>query len=54
MVGGRRDRDRMVVPMTTKVVSSNSTHGEVCLIQHDVIKFVRSVVFSGYSSFLHQ
>jgi hypothetical protein len=28
------------VPITTKVVSSNPAHGEVCLIQHYVIKFV--------------
>ena len=36
------------------VVSSNPVHGEVCSIQHYVIKFVsdRSVVFSGYSCFL--
>jgi hypothetical protein len=28
------------VPITSKVVSSNPTHGEVYLIQHYVIKFV--------------
>ena len=28
------------VPITTKVVSSNPVHGEVCSIQHYVIKFV--------------
>jgi hypothetical protein len=28
------------VPITTNVVSSNPTHGEVYLIQHYVIKFV--------------
>jgi len=28
------------VPIITKVVSSNSVHGEVCSIQHNVIKFV--------------
>jgi hypothetical protein len=28
------------VPITTKVVSLNPAHGEVCLIQHYVIKFV--------------
>ena len=41
-------RDRMIVgllpkqsvPITTKVVSSNSVHGEVYSIQHYVIKFV--------------
>jgi hypothetical protein len=28
------------VPITTKVVSSNPTHGKVYLINHYVIKFV--------------
>jgi len=28
------------VPITTKVVNSNTAHGEVCTIQHYVIKFV--------------
>jgi hypothetical protein len=28
------------VPITTKVVSSNPTHGKVYLIKHYVIKFV--------------
>jgi len=28
------------VPITTKVVSSNSFHGEVYSIQHYVIKFI--------------
>ena len=28
------------VPITTKVVSSNTTHGEVYLIRHYVTKFV--------------
>jgi hypothetical protein len=28
------------VPITTKVVTLNPVHGEVCLIQHHVIKFV--------------
>jgi hypothetical protein len=28
------------LPITTKVVSSNSAHGEVCTIQHFVMKFV--------------
>ena len=28
------------VPITTKVASSNPVHGEVCLIQRNVIKFV--------------
>jgi hypothetical protein len=43
--------------ITTDVVSSNPVHGVVYSIQHYVIKFVsalrRSVVFSGYSDFLH-
>jgi hypothetical protein len=45
------------VPITTKVVSMNPALGEVYTIQHYVVKFVndlRSVVFSGYSGFLHQ
>ena len=46
---GCRGRDRMIVgfqlpvqlvPITTKVVSSNPVHGEVYLIQHYVITFV--------------
>jgi hypothetical protein len=40
------------VPTTTKFVSLNPTHGEAYSIQHYVIKFVRLVVFSGYSGFL--
>ena len=46
------------VPITTKVVSSNSVHGKMYSIQLYVIKFSltcdRSVAFSGYSGFLHQ
>jgi hypothetical protein len=47
------------VPITTKAVSSNPTHGEVYSIQHYVIRFVsvtcdKSVVFSRYSGFLHK
>jgi hypothetical protein len=42
------------MPTTTNVVSLNPAHSEVYLIQHYVIKFVSSVVFSGYPSFLHQ
>ena len=44
------------VPITTNVVSSNPAHGDVYSMQHYVMKFVfdRSVVFSRYSSFLHQ
>jgi len=46
------------VPITSKVVSSNPVHGKVYSIQHYVIKLSvtsdRSMVFSGYSGFLHQ
>jgi hypothetical protein len=46
------------VSITTKVMSSNPTHGEVYSIQHYVIKFVRDLRkvggFSGYSGFLLQ
>ena len=48
------------VPIITKVVNSNPDHCEVFwfLIQHYVISLSvtcgRSVVFSGYSGFLHQ
>ena len=46
--GGRCDRDRygslqlhvQSVPITTKVVSSNPSHGKVYSIQHYKIKFV--------------
>ena len=56
--GGRRSHDRMVVGFTTtcaisayhpNILSSNATHGEAYLIQHYVIKFVKSMVFTGYS-----
>ena len=45
--------------ITTKVASTNLAHGEVYSMQHCVIKCLsvfcsRSVVFSGYSGFLHQ
>ena len=60
-------RDRMIVgllpkqsvPITTKVVSSNSVHGEVYSLQHYVIKFVSDLQqFGGflrvrYSGFLY-
>ena len=44
---GRHGRDRMIVGFTTKqsvpitinIVSLNRVHGEVCSIQHYVIKF---------------
>ena len=44
------------VPITTKVVILNPSHGEVYSIQQYMINLTcyRSVVFSGYSSFLHQ
>jgi hypothetical protein len=32
------------VPITTKVVSSNSAHGQVYSIQHYVIKFVSEII----------
>jgi hypothetical protein len=63
---GRCGRDHMVdiqlpmqsEPITTKVVSLNPAHDEVYSIQYYVIRFVsdcdRSMVFSGYSGFLHQ
>jgi hypothetical protein len=43
------------VPITTKVVSLNPVHVKVYLIQHCLsVTCDRSVVFSAYSSFLHQ
>jgi len=46
------------VPVTTKVVISNSTHGEMILDTTlcNVLPVTcsRSVVFSGYFGFLHQ
>jgi len=33
------------VPITTKVVSSNPTHGDVYSIQHYVIKFVSDLLW---------
>ena len=44
------------VPITINVVNSNLAHGEVSSMQHYVIKFVsdKSVIFTGYSGFLHQ
>jgi hypothetical protein len=43
------------VPIVTKVVSSNPTHGELYSVQHYVTKFVSDLrqVFSMYSGFLH-
>ena len=35
------------VPITTKVVSSNSVHGEMYSIQLDVIKFVSNLLQVG-------
>jgi len=35
------------VPITTKVVSSNSVHGEVYSIQHYVMKFVSDLQLVG-------
>jgi len=46
------------VPITTKVVSSNTVHDEVYSIQDYVMKFASDLrqisVFSGHSSFLYQ
>ena len=48
----------MYWPITTNVVSSNPTRGEMYSIQHYVISLSvtcdRSVVFTGYSCSLHQ
>jgi hypothetical protein len=60
---GRRGRNGMIVvfittyaiilvPITTKVVSSNPVHDEVYSIQHYVIKFVSDL--RQVDSFLHQ
>jgi len=59
IAGGRCGRDRMVGGFTTTyAISEFESHsGEVYLLQHYMIKFVtnlRSVLFSGYSGFLHQ
>jgi len=60
---GRRGRDRMVqsVTITTKIVSSNSSHGDAYSLQLYMIKFVsylRQVCgfiwVHLYSGFLHQ
>ena len=65
METGRRGHDRMVVVFTTTYAIS-AYHHQLCefnfhldkvySIQHYVIKFVsdRSVIFFGYSRFLHQ
>ena len=42
------------VPITTNGVSSNPAQDEAYSIQHYVIKFVRSMIFSGWSGFFHQ
>jgi len=53
-IRGRRSRDRMVlvpvqlVPITTKVVSSNPAHTTICDLRQV------SGFFSGYSGFIHQ
>ena len=38
-----------LVPITTKVVDSNSTHGKVYLIRHYVIKFISDLRQVGVS-----
>ena len=65
--GGRHGRDLYgsciynylcnLVPITTEIESWNLDQGEVYSIQYYVIKFVSvciSMVFAGYSVFLHQ
>ena len=46
------------MPITTKIVSSNTANGEEYLIQYYVIKFVSDLRqdcdFAEYSGFLHQ
>jgi hypothetical protein len=46
------------VHITTEVMSSNPAHGEVYSIKHYVLNLSvtcdSSLVFSGYSNFLHQ
>jgi hypothetical protein len=46
------------VPITTNIVSSNPVHGEVCSMQHYVIKFVSDLQqvddFFGYYGFIHK
>jgi hypothetical protein len=51
---GRRGRNRLYlqlpvpyVPITTQVVSSNTVHGEVHSIQHNVIKCVSDLLKVG-------
>jgi hypothetical protein len=53
-LGGRRGRDRMVVPVqsvpiTNKVASSNPAHGEVYSIQH-YVKLATGRLFSPVTS----
>ena len=44
-----QDIAEILLKVALSTVTSNSTHGEVYLIQHYVIKFVRSMVFTEYS-----
>ena len=41
-----------LVPITTSIVNLNPAHGEVCSIQHTVIKFVSDL--RQVCGFLHQ
>ena len=60
--GCRRSRDSMVVgfrtkltmPITTTVVRSSPAHGKLWFGKKFDVTCDRSVVFSGYSGFLHQ
>jgi hypothetical protein len=60
--GCRRSRDSMVVgfrtkltmPITTTVVRSSPAHGKLWFVKKFYVTCDRSVVFSGYSGFLHQ
>ena len=59
---GRGERERIIVGFTTtyavfiinKVVGSSLVHGEVYSILCDKVTCERSLIFSGYPSFLHQ
>ena len=49
-----------IMPITTKVVSSNPVNGEVCVLHTTLcdkslsVTYDRSVVFSGYAGFLQK
>jgi hypothetical protein len=56
LVGGRHDRDRMVVGFIPTCAISTYHHWSCQFDTHYVIKFASNLrqVFSGYSGFLHQ